>query len=134
MSFDVAKWAYRTLGDSSLFRSSELWKAIDPLVYSVVFPKKWPINTEKKVEENKNKIVLQAGPESTKSAEEINAEIDAQLKRPYSPEEYAEEVRNAADVLSKENVLATAENVEASRQLEDSFDDTVIDYRVFFRE
>jgi hypothetical protein len=130
---DIAKWAYKTLGNSSLFRSSELWRAIDPLVYSVIFPEKMPADTEKKVEERKEKTLLQAGPESTKTYAEVQAEIDAQLKLPFDQSAYDETVKNLKDPLDGTD-LSTDAKVDGETSIESYFDDTRIDYNVFFLE
>lgn len=111
----TGKLAFEYLGNSSLFRESQLWQEINPLTYSALFPGKIPEDleaiTEKKLAKTAEGTTLESG---------VNAEVKAILQGSDKAKEAL-----ASDPISQ----SVAEDNTSI-----IFDDTKIDYEIFFLE
>lgn len=103
---NLAKWAYELLGNSSLFRQSNLWQTANPLIYSALFPEKIPNKIEELVTD-KVKASLQTSILSTALVANIATDLEA---------------------------INTDGLSEALTQVTEVIDGTAIDYTVFFKE
>ena len=113
---DIGKMAFKYLGNSSLFRSSQLWQEINPLVYSALFPSKIPKDLDKRLEAKLAKTAEEAT---------IQSEADAIANKILEDDKKAKESL-AEDPLS--------EPIGAVDDIIIAFNDTSIDYSVFFLE
>lgn len=110
----IGKLAFKYLANSSLFRESQLWQEINPLVYSALFPSKIPKDLDSRLEKKLAKTAEEAALES-----EVNAEVNAILQGSDKAKEAL-----ALDPISQ----------PASEDNSVVFDGTKIDYEVFFLE
>lgn len=110
----IGKLAFKYLGNSTLFRESQLWQEINPLVYSALFPGKIPEDINKKIEAKLAKVAEEAT---------LNSEVNAEVKSIIQDSTKAKELL-ALDPISQ----AVSEDNSVV------FDNTKIDYEVFFLE
>lgn len=103
----IGKLAFKYLGNSSLFRESQLWQEINPLVYSALFPSKIPKDLDSRLE----KKLAKTAEEAT-----LEPEVSAVLQ-------------DSAEALASDPI-----SQPASENSSVVFDDTKIDYEVFFLE
>jgi hypothetical protein len=115
---DLGKWAYKALGNSSLFRESALWQEINPLVYSALFPANQPPDSENKVEERVKK-------------EKESAEIDTPS---FNQTEYDKATGGVTENIAAVNTDPLSQPIKEISDLTVAFDNTAIDYKVFFLE
>lgn len=111
----LGKTAFEYLGNSSLFRESQLWQELNPLVYSALFPGKIPEDSEARIQKKLAKTAEEATLES-----EVNAEVKAILQGSDKAKEAL-----ALDPISQSIAEDSTSII---------FDDTKIDYEVFFLE
>jgi hypothetical protein len=111
----LGKAAFENLGNSSLFRESRLWQELNPLIYSALFPEKVPKKVDKEIEKKLAKIAEEVALES---------EVKAEVAKAIQNNEIAKQNLDL-DPISQS---ITEDNTSII------FDDTKIDYEVFFLE
>lgn len=116
---NLAKWAYDQVSDSSQFRNSDLWKQINPLVYSALFPKQQPADAEDKVN---------AAVDLKKTNAEIAANTNLNAVKPISTggAEIDDITKGIAEDPSSLDKLSTVPALD--------FDDLAIEYTIAFLE
>lgn len=112
---NLTKWAFETAGNSSFFRDSKLWQIISPLAYSALEPEKQPKETEALVTAVKSKEINEKQIDAGVITLPIDEIIDTEdLETNIEADAYSE-VKNDEEIIAQ-------------------FDNTAIDYQVFFLE